>query len=294
MSGAAPVLIERAPAKINLTLHVVRRREDGYHDLESLVAFTGAGDALSLTPASALSLRCEGATAAQAGEGDDNLVLKAARHLQALAPQITTGAFHLVKNLPVAAGLGGGSSDAAAALRLLARANGLALDDPRIIEAAAMSGSDVPVCLEKRARMMSGRGERLGPALRLPACYIVLVNPGAAVATPRIFARLNLKPGEETGFRAHPPVADDLDFDALIALLKRCRNDLEDAASVEAPVIGHVLSVLSAARSCKLARMTGSGATCFGLFPTRLAASRAARVIKRDHPSWWVKAAALR
>lgn len=288
MSGAAPVLIERAPAKINLTLHVARRREDGYHDLESLVAFAGFGDVLSLTPASELSLHCEGATAAQAGEGDDNLVLKAARHLQALAPGITTGAFHLTKNLPVAAGLGGGSSDAAAALRLLARANEMSLDDPRIIEAAAMSGSDVPVCLEKRARMMGGRGERLGPALRLPACYIVLVNPGVGVATPRIFARLNLKPGEETGFRAHPPVAGDMDFDAFIAMLKRCRNDLEDAASVEAPVIGHVLAVLSAARSCKLARMTGSGATCLGLFPTRLAASRAARVLRTQHASWRV------
>ncbi|MBM3609107.1 MAG: 4-(cytidine 5'-diphospho)-2-C-methyl-D-erythritol kinase [Alphaproteobacteria bacterium] len=288
------VLIERAPAKINLTLHVVRRREDGYHDLESLVAFTGAGDMLSLTPARELSLRCEGATAAQAGEGDDNLVLKAARHLQALAPGIKTGAFHLTKNLPVAAGLGGGSSDAAAALRLLARLNQIPLDDARLLEAAIRTGSDAPVCLEKRARVMSRRGEHLGPALRLPPVYIVLVNPGVGVATPRIFARLNLKPGEETGFRAHPSISGDEDFDALATVLRKCRNDLEDAASVEAPAIGHVLAVLSAARGCRLARMTGSGATCFGLFPTRHAASRAARVIRQQHASWWVKTAALR
>lgn len=296
------LLIERAPAKVNLTLHVARRREDGYHDLESLVAFSAAGDLLTLTspdnredqgPSQSV-LHVSGASAAQAGALDDNLVLQAACHLASEIDDLRSGAFALTKNLPVAAGLGGGSSDAAAALRLLARANGLASDDARIVSAAARTGSDVPVCLAPRAKMMRGRGEQLGLAIALPPLFAVLVNPRVAVETPKVFARLGLKIGEGTGFRQHPDITDSMVFDELISLLRKCRNDLEDAACVEAPVINDVLAVIAAARGCKLARMSGSGATCFGLFATPAAAMRAARVLRRDHAAWWVKACVLR
>lgn len=292
------VLIARAPAKVNLTLHVARRREDGFHDLESLVAFSAAGDLLTLVLSDQsrdeLSLCVSGASAAQAGAGEDNLVMQAGRHLARDVDGLRTGAFSLTKNLPVAAGLGGGSSDAAAALRLLARANALQPDDERIARAAARTGSDVPVCLAPRAKMMRGRGDILGPPIALPPLFAVLVNPRVAIATPKVFARLGLKEGESTGFRQHPEIAPGMSFDDLVSLLRRCRNDLEDAACVEAPVINDVLAVMAAARGCRLARMSGSGATCFGLFATPAAAMRAARVLRRDHAAWWVKACVLR
>jgi 4-diphosphocytidyl-2-C-methyl-D-erythritol kinase len=288
------MLIERAPAKVNLTLHLLRRRADGWHDLESLVAFAGCGDTLTLEPGAATSLAVDGPTAQTAGSLDDNLVLKAARALQARVSSLRGGAFHLTKRLPAAAGIGGGSSDAAAALRLLARANGIDMDDPRLRDAAQEIGSDVPVCLAPRARMMSGRGETLGPALVLPPFFAVLVNPRVPLETKAVFARIGLAPGEEMGYSAHPPLPQQLSSDALLAMLRRGRNDMEDAASVLAPVVGHVIAVLSAARGCRLARMSGSGATCFALFDTCRAAARTAAVIRRDHPEWWVKATVLR
>ena len=288
------LLAERAPAKVNLTLHVLRRRADGFHDLESLVAFSCFGDVVRLDSAAPTGLAVSGPRAEAAGPVADNLVLKAARALQSLAPDIAAGAFHLVKSLPAAAGIGGGSSDAAAALRLLARANGLPLDDAHLSQAAATVGSDVPVCLGARARMMAGRGDNLGPALELPPLYAVLVNPGVALETAAVFGRMGLKAGEETGYGGHPSISGGQSFEALLGQLKRARNDMEDAAGVLAPVIGHVLAVLAAARGCKLARMSGSGATCFALFETRRAASRAARVIGRDHAGWWVRACVLR
>jgi 4-diphosphocytidyl-2-C-methyl-D-erythritol kinase len=288
------MLATRAPAKINLTLHILGRRADGYHELESLVAFSGAGDVLRLAPGPELTLAVDGPTAAAAGAGDDNLVLRAARRLAERAPGLTLGAFRLTKYLPVAAGIGGGSSDAAAALRLLAAANGLAPDDARLIEAARATGSDVPVCLSPRARFMRGAGEEIGAALDLPPLPAVLLNPGAPVATSSVFARLGLAPGERTGSRAHPAIAAGLDAEALTAALRKGRNDMEDAACVDAPVIVHALAVLSAARGCRLARMSGSGATCFAIFATRHAAANAAAAIRKHHPSWWVKTAVLR
>ena len=287
-------LIERAPAKINLTLHIPRRRDDGWHELESLVVFAGAADTLTLAPGETFALHVDGPTAGAAGADDDNLVARAARALAARVPGLHTGAFQLTKRLPVAAGIGGGSSDAAAALRLLARANDLPLDDPRVIEAAEETGSDVPVCLRARARMMRGRGEILGPLMQLPPLFAVLVNPGAPLETKSVFGRIGLKPGEPLGFGAHPPIEDAPGRDALFAALKRARNDMEDAASVLAPVVGHCLAVLSAARGARLARMSGSGATCFALFETCRGAATAAKVIRRDHPEWWVKATVLR
>ncbi|GLI93553.1 4-(cytidine 5'-diphospho)-2-C-methyl-D-erythritol kinase [Methylocystis echinoides] len=288
------MLSTRAPAKINLTLHILGRRADGYHALESLVVFSGAGDTLSLTPGAALSLDVTGPTAPAAGASDDNLVLRAARNLAGRIEGLRLGAFRLEKRLPVAAGIGGGSSDAAAALRLLAHANDLAADDPRLYEAARATGSDVPVCLAGRARIMRGAGESLGPLLSLPLLPAVLINPGVPVETRPVFARLGLQPGESVSGGAHPEIPSGADAPALLALLEKGRNDLEDPACLQAPVIVDVLAVLRAARGCRLARMSGSGATCFALFTTPQTAARAARAIRRQHPEWWVKTAALR
>ena len=287
-------LIERARAKINLTLHINKRREDGWHDLESLVAFAGVADRLTLTPGEPLSLTMSGVGAATLNTEADNLVLRAARELQARMDGLQTGAFHLEKSLPIAAGIGGGSADAAAALRLLARANDIAMDDARVMEAARATGADVAVCVGSRARMMRGVGGDLSAPIKLPVLYAVLVNPRVAVETKQVFARLGLKPGEEMGLGAHPVVQDGMGFEALLPLLKKGRNDMEDAAQVIAPVINHVIAVLSAARGCKLARMSGSGATCFAVFDTRRAALVAAQVVKRDHPDWWVAPTVLR
>jgi 4-diphosphocytidyl-2-C-methyl-D-erythritol kinase len=288
------MLSTRAPAKINLTLHILGRRADGYHALESLVVFSGAGDTLSLTPGAALSLDVTGPTAPAAGASDDNLVLRAARNLAGRIEGLRLGAFRLEKRLPVAAGIGGGSSDAAAALRLLAHANDLAADDPRLYEAARATGSDVPVCLAGRARMMRGAGESLGPLLALPLLPAVLINPGVPVETRPVFARLGLQPGESVSGGAHPEIPSGADAPTLLALLEKGRNDLEDPACLQAPVIVDVLAVLRAARGCRLARMSGSGATCFALFATPQTAARAARAIRRQHPEWWVKTVALR
>ena len=286
-------LVEKAAAKINLTLHVRGRRADGWHDLESLVVFSGTGDRLSLEPGEGLSLTTSGITAGAAGPDDDNLVLRAARQAAVAFPNLRAGAFHLIKTLPVAAGLGGGSSDAAAALRLLARSNDIPLSDPRWHEIAAATGSDVPVCLAQHARMMRGRGDELGPELALPRLFAVLVNPGVPVATPAVFSELGLKPGESFGYGAHP-ILDTSSPTTLLGQLRKARNDLEDPACVVAPQISPVLAVLAAGRGCRLARMSGSGATCFGLFENCHAAARAAAVIRRDHPGWWVKSTVLR
>jgi 4-diphosphocytidyl-2-C-methyl-D-erythritol kinase len=282
-----PPLAIRAPAQVNLTLHVLGRRPDGYHELESLVAFAGTGDDLSLRPG-ALSLSVSGPTANAAGGGADNLVLKAARALARRVPGLTTGAFHLTKRLPVAAGLGGGSADAAAALRLLARLNGLAFDDPAILSAASDTGADVPVCLQSRARMMAGAGEVLGPALRLPPLFTVLANPGVPVATAAVFQALALKASP------HPAIGPALDRPRLVAAIAAGRNDLETAAIALAPAIGEALASMRAATGCRLARMSGSGATVFGLFDDGAASLAAAKEIRRARPGWWIKATRLR
>ena len=189
------ILVEHAPAKVNLTLAVLGRRADGYHLLDSLVVFAGEGDRLSFAPGEALSLAVRGLTAKQAGPLDDNLVLKAAKALAAEIPNLKLGRFTLEKRLPVAAGLGGGSSDAGAALRLLARANGIALGDARLQKAARRIGADVPVCVDPRPRRMRGIGEILSAPLSIPKLAAVLVNPGVAVPTKDVFAMLGLKAG---------------------------------------------------------------------------------------------------
>ena len=286
-------LVERAPAKINLTLHIVGRRADGWHELESLVAFTRGGDTLTLTPAETLSLLVEGPTATASGDPDDNLVVRATRALAGAVAGLEVGTFHLLKRLPVAAGIGGGSSDAAAALRLLARLNGLALDDPRMMAAARDTGADVPVCLGARARMMSGIGERLGPPLALAPLPALIINPGVPLETRLVFKRMDLPASWRNVATAHPILTDGQSSDALLATLKRGRNDMEDAACVLAPVVSSVLAVLGGAPGCRVARMSGSGATCFGLFTDCKAVARARKAILRAHPGWWVKSAML-
>ncbi len=286
-------LVERAPAKINLTLHVTGRRSDGWHALESLVAFTRSGDTLTLVPGPDLMLSVEGPTAAAAGSGADNLVLRVARSLATRVEDLRLGAFHLLKRLPVAAGIGGGSSDAAAALRLLARLNGLASDDARVMAAAAENGADIPVCLGATARMMRGTGDLLGEPLRLPPLPALVVNPGVPLETKAVFQRMQLPLGWQNAASAHPTVAQGQDAGALLTALKRGRNDMEDAACVLLPVISDVLAVLAAAPGCRLARMSGSGATCFALFGDCRQVGRAKKAIARVNPDWWVKAAML-
>jgi 4-diphosphocytidyl-2-C-methyl-D-erythritol kinase len=286
-------LYERAPAKINLTLHIIGRRDDGWHELESLVVFTRSGDTLSLQPDQTLALTIEGPTAVAAGSLDDNLILRAARALLRHVPDLRTGAFHLSKHLPVAAGIGGGSSDAAAALRCLARLNNLAPDDPRLFAAAAETGADIPVCLGGKARMMRGFGEQLGPLLTLPPLPALIVNPGVPLETRAVFKRMDLPLGWRTNAPAHPAIGAGQKASDVFALLRRGRNDMEDAACVLAPIVSDVLAVLGAAPGCRLARMSGSGSTCFGLFADCRAAARARTAIRQAHPDWWIKATML-
>ena len=287
-------LATRAPAKINLSLHVLGRRADGHHDIESLVAFAGVGDTLTLTPGESVALEIEGPTAAAAGLPAHNLVLRTARNLLELRPGLRAGAFRLTKRLPVAAGIGGGSADAAAALRLLARHNGISLEDPAVLETARATGADVPVCLAARARVMGGIGERLGPPLRLPRLFAVLVNPGVSVETAKVFAALALSPGERLARDAHPSVAPDLAADELLRLLAQTRNDLEAPARTLAPVIGEALALIGQTPGCGVVRMSGSGATVFGLFRDCTASAAAARSIRRARPGWWVKGTSMR
>ncbi|EIM26072.1 4-(cytidine 5'-diphospho)-2-C-methyl-D-erythritol kinase [Microvirga lotononidis] len=283
-------LATRAPAKINLTLHVLGRRADGYHELESLVAFAGTGDDLRLEPAADLALEVGGPTASLAGNDADNLVLKAARLLADHVEGLRLGTFHLTKRLPVAAGIGGGSSDAAAALRLLARLNGLPLSDPALREAARLTGADVPVCLEPKARMMRGVGEELGEPLNLPRLFAVLVNPRVPVETPAVFKALGLQPGQRLPGAEHPIV----ERGSLLDTLKAARNDLEPPALRIQPLIGEALGLLRQTAGCRLARMSGSGATVFGLYVDCAAAAEAAKDIRRARPGWWVKDTLLR
>ena len=287
---------EKAPAKVNLTLHVLGRRADGYHEIESLVAFAGVGDALSFTPGRALALIVGGPTAAAAGDTADNLVLKAARALAEQVEGLQLGRFALSKRLPVAAGLGGGSADAAAALRMLARSSRLAPDDPRLLQAAQATGADVPVCLDPRPRLMRGIGDILSEPLDLPKLAAVLVNPGVAVPTREVFAALKLPAGSVA---ASPPGsapslgATSLAATSLADAIANGRNDLELPAIELQPVIADVLAVLRKLPGCRLSRMSGSGATCFGLFDSTAAATAAARTLRIGYPAWWVRPTVL-
>ncbi|MFN0113954.1 MAG: 4-(cytidine 5'-diphospho)-2-C-methyl-D-erythritol kinase [Paracoccaceae bacterium] len=271
---------EFAPAKVNLSLHVTGRCADGYHLLDSLVVFADVGDTVRAEPADRLSLSVEGPMAGGLAAGEDNLVLRAARLLGGGRGARLT----LVKRLPVAAGIGGGSADAAAAIRALARLWGVAVPGAG---ALAALGADVPVCMGARAQRMRGIGEVLALVPGLPPLEAVLVNPGVAVPTAAVFRGL-AAPGNPPMPGALPGFPDPA---SLIAFLAGCRNDLESPAL--APAIGAALGRLRLSPGCALARMSGSGATCFGLFAGREAAAAAARAIAAERPGWWVTPARL-
>ncbi len=272
-----------APAKINLTLHVTGRRADGYHLLDSLVAFAGVGDTVTAEVGERLTLQIDGPMAAGLGTDDDNLVLRAAR---LLAPG-RGAALRLTKILPVASGIGGGSADAAATLHALARLWSLPLPDARH---TLSLGADVPICLEGHPARMRGVGEGIEPlAAPLPEAWFVLVNPGVAVSTPAVFAALDR--------RDNPPMPNRLhhwtDAGSLAAFLATQRNDMEAAAIRLQPVIEVAKKALAAQTGCLIARMSGSGATCFGLFAKAAEAEHAAKALGRSHTGWWVTPAPL-
>jgi 4-diphosphocytidyl-2-C-methyl-D-erythritol kinase len=279
MTGAAPMPAEAAPAKVNLFLHVTGRRADGYHLLDSLVVFAGAADLVEGVPGAALSLAVSGPEAGALAAEDDNLVLRAARALAAAAGVARGAALRLEKHLPVASGIGGGSADAAAALRLCAWLWGVALPEARMAAIALGLGADVPVCLAARPARMGGVGEVLSAAPVLPRIGLVLANPRVAVATPAVFR------ARAGGFRA-PAVLPRAwaDAAAMARDLAALGNDLQEAAVTLAPAIGPVLAALDALPGARLARMSGSGATCFALFDDPDAARAAAALLPA---AWW-------
>lgn len=298
-----------ARAKVNYALHVTGRRADGYHLLDSLVAFPEIGDRLTLAlrdgSAGApqpnlrpdLRLTLSGPFAASlagdpSGEAaGDNLVLRAAAAFFASGDRPLAGgmaSFHLDKRLPVASGIGGGSADAAAALRLLAAAFPGHPGVTRLAGIAAGLGADIPMCLESRPALVGGIGERIAPLARLPAHALVLVNPGEEVATPDVFRTLARRDNPPL-----PPLPADgfATFDALVGWLGATRNDLEPPALSLCPAIGAVLAALRGAPETRLARMSGSGATCFALTTDAAAATALAARLARHRPGWWVAAA---
>lgn len=277
-------LVEQAFAKINLTLRVLGRRGDGYHELESLVAFADIADTLALQPANETALDIGGPFAAASGPVADNLVLKAVAALRQCVSDLKAGHFRLEKNIPVAGGLGGGSADAAAALRLLARANDLPSADARLAVAALAVGADVPVCLDSRSRVMRGIGERLMPPVELPKLAVLLVNPGVPLSTREVFAGFSLTPGRAENISPVPRDAAEL-FD----YLKTNGNDLTAAAIAHAPVVAEVLATLSELPGVRFAAMSGSGPTCFALFVSSAEAEAAARRVQTVTKNWWVQ-----
>ena len=283
-------LTDTARAKINLTLRITGRRADGYHELESLVVFAGLADTLTLEPAAHTSLDITGPFAGAIDAAGDNLVLKAFNALAALVPGLKGGRFRLDKHIPVAGGVGGGSADAAAALRLLARLNDISFDDARLMTAALRTGADVPVCFVSRACVMSGVGERLSPPLHLPELPALLVNPRVGVATRDVFAAL-----ARSGLPKDDRTLGDVprDADALIKYLRGHGNDLTSPAIACAPVIGEVLQELEALPGVRLVRMSGSGATCFALFATEAEAAAAESQLAARRPDWWAAATIL-
>jgi len=286
-----PPLRRTAWAKVNLTLHVIARRTDGYHELDSLIVFAGCGDELEFTPAKEISLSIEGPFAPALGGAapEDNLAMRAARRLRAHGGTTAGARIALHKALPVAAGLGGGSADAAATLQGLNALWGLGASDTDLARIGLDLGADVPVCLDGRPSMVGGIGERIAPVPALPPAWLVLVNPDVGVATPAVFAA-------RQGAFATPisPPGALRNAAGLARWLTAGRNDLEVAARGLAPEIGHVLAALGGVEDCLLARMSGSGATCFGLFAARAPAEAAAARLRAAHGGWWVRATEMR
>lgn len=281
-----------APAKINLTLHVTGQRSDGYHLLESLVVFADVGDELIVQIGNTLSVTTEGPEAGNVPADMSNLVLKTAT----LFRNLPGASFLLTKSLPVASGIGGGSADAAAAFRALmvfhsGGENNPAMYDPDqtpMADQLLALGADIPVCLQSRPARMAGIGERLTPVTDLPRLYAVLVNPRVGVSTPDVFRALPQKTNAPM-----PPIPRFAGMHHLVDWLGEQRNDLEAPASALCPQIALVKSALARLEGCMLERMSGSGATCFGLFDSEDAAQVGARLLRQEHPDWWVTFARL-
>lgn len=278
-----------APAKINLFLHVTGRRDDGYHLLESFVVFAEFGDRITVAPSDAMSLSIEGPFAAGLPAGaDDNLVLRAANALRD-AFDVGAGArIILEKNLPVSSGIGGGSADAAAVLRTLSVLWKLNVADSRLAEIGIAIGADVPVCLKARPAVMSGVGEIVEDAAPPPPSGVVLVNAREGVSTPAVFAAWTAPFSDIAGWET-PDI-----FDAFITSLAERKNDLFEPARSVSPVIDEVLAAIKADDRCALARLSGSGGTCFGIYPDAGAADAAAQRIRSAHPGWWCVATTFR
>jgi 4-diphosphocytidyl-2-C-methyl-D-erythritol kinase len=282
-----------APAKINLALHVCGRRGDGYHLLDSLVIFAGVGDRVTARAASGFHLDVTGPFAGGLDAESDNLVLRAARWLAAKTGAVKTGAIEgahlsLEKNLPIASGIGGGSSDAAAALMACARIWGADVSDLPHAELAAQLGADVPVCLVRRPALMRGIGEDVSVVPPLPAAWLVLANPGLPLATKAVFGALGGR--YSAALEPMPPCRDAA---ALAGYLEGQRNDLALPAMELMPAIATVLEALLATQGCLLARLSGSGPTCFGLYGTEAAAQNAAKALKAAHSGWWIAPAPM-
>jgi 4-diphosphocytidyl-2-C-methyl-D-erythritol kinase len=279
-----------APAKVNLYLHVTGRRPDGYHLLDSLVVFAGqgAGDRLSFADATDLSLTITGPGAKTLTVDDDNIVLKAARLLAHKLGRAPRAAITLEKHLPVAAGIGGGSADGAATLRGLLKLWSATLDEATLREIGLQLGADLPVCLAGRPTQMSGIGEILAPAVKLPPAWLVLVNPRIALSTPAVFKARN---GDFTP--AAPLTDSPKDAKELAAVLDQRRNDLAPPAIALEPTVGQMLDAIAVTEGCLLSRMSGSGATCFGLYEDQAAAENAAQALAAHHPDWWIAASQI-
>ncbi|WP_198389447.1 4-(cytidine 5'-diphospho)-2-C-methyl-D-erythritol kinase [Roseovarius faecimaris] len=267
-----------APAKINLTLHVTGRRDDGYHLLDSLVVFADIGDTVRVKPSDTLSLSVEGRMTAGVPLDERNIMIRAAQFMHVGAEM------RLTKKLPNAAGLGGGSSDAAATLKALSELTG-----KPIPENPLALGADVPVCLVGRAARMRGIGESVEPLHGLPKLHAVLVNPNRPAPTKTVFKKLES--------HENPPMPEVIPSGQsraeFITWLKGMRNDLEAPAIAVEPVIAQVFKALEVTPGCRLARMSGSGATCFGLYDNRETARAAAGRLREQQPGWWVAAARL-
>ena len=270
------MITQFAPAKVNLALHVTGQRPDGYHLLDSLVVFAGIGDRVSVSSDDTLSLEVIGADIAEVPSDARNLVLKAAR----LFDEDKGAKIVLEKNLPTASGIGGGSSDAASALRALSALWNLPLPSN---DNVLRLGADLPVCMKPEPQRMRGIGEILNPAPALPRMHMVLANPRVGVTTPSVFGRMTNK--------INPPLDDipaNMDAAQFVHWLSRQRNDLEVPAISGLPIIQDVLNALEDIPSCCLARMSGSGATCFGLFETAAQARLADDTLRAEHQDWWV------
>lgn len=273
----------QAPAKVNLYLHVIGRRDDGYHLLDSLFVFVKDGDVIEVKESDSLSLNICGPYADALTGGDENIVLKSAKLLAKTCNRKPLAAITLKKNLPVAAGIGGGSTDAAATLKALIKLWNLKVPDPLLYEIALNLGADVPSCLKAKPVQVSGIGEILTPAPDLPTLFLVLVNPNRPVFTPDVF-----KLRKSVFSQPNPFTQKMTDFEDFIKALSVRQNDLSDAACQIEPAVAEILQVLNEYPSCRLARMSGSGGTCFGVFSTEREASLCCKNLHKMRPDWWI------